>query len=221
VGSATSNTIFIGLPVNVALFGEAAVPFVLLYFFANTTFFWTLGNYALSLDGRPAGDRPAGAPSGRSLALKAVLSPPLLGFLLGIACILAGFTPPGFLMDAAGTVGGLTSPLALLYIGMALSGSPLASLRPDLDLAALLAGRFVLSPLAVYLLAALLFPSAPPLMLKVFLVQSSLPAAATLALMASYHGSDSAFAGMAVTLSTLLSLLTVPGLMLILARLGL
>lgn len=33
---ATSNTVFIGLPVNLALFGESAAPYVLLYFFANT-----------------------------------------------------------------------------------------------------------------------------------------------------------------------------------------
>ena len=40
----TSNTIFVGLPVTMALFGEEAIPYTLLYFFANTTFFWTLGN---------------------------------------------------------------------------------------------------------------------------------------------------------------------------------
>ena len=35
----TSNTIFVGLPVTMALFGEEAIPYTLLYFFANTTFF--------------------------------------------------------------------------------------------------------------------------------------------------------------------------------------
>lgn len=41
-----SNTIFVGIPVNVALFGEKALPYVLLYYFASTIFFWTVGNYA-------------------------------------------------------------------------------------------------------------------------------------------------------------------------------
>ncbi|MDR2613117.1 MAG: AEC family transporter [Deltaproteobacteria bacterium] len=216
VGSATSNTIFIGLPVNVALFGEGAVTYVLLYFFANTTFFWTLGNYTLSLDGKtPAADLR------RNLIGKALLSPPLIGFMLGIASILLDSAPPGFVMDSARLVGSLTSPLALLYIGMALSESSLSSLRPDLDLLCVLLGRFVLSPLAVYLLARGLFPGAPPLMLKVFLIQSSLPAAATLALMAAYHGSDSAFAGVVVSFSTLLSLLVIPAMMLLFGHLGL
>src|SRR5574341_678067 len=38
-----SNTIFIGLPINMAIFGSQAVPYVLIYYIANTTFFWTWG----------------------------------------------------------------------------------------------------------------------------------------------------------------------------------
>lgn len=38
-----SNTVFIGLPINMALFGAKSVPYVLVYYMANTTFFWTLG----------------------------------------------------------------------------------------------------------------------------------------------------------------------------------
>lgn len=34
-----SNTIFMGLPINLAIFGEKAVPYVLLYYICNTTFF--------------------------------------------------------------------------------------------------------------------------------------------------------------------------------------
>ena len=47
-----SNSIFIGLPVNMALFGEKSVPSVLLYYIANTTFFWTIGAYGISKDGQ-------------------------------------------------------------------------------------------------------------------------------------------------------------------------
>lgn len=38
-----SNTVFIGLPINLALFGNSSIPYVLVYYMANTTFFWTLG----------------------------------------------------------------------------------------------------------------------------------------------------------------------------------
>jgi predicted permease len=217
VGSATSNTIFIGVPVNIALFGEESLPYALLYFFVNTTFFWTLGNYTLSLDGRVASDPGMK----RKFIIKALLSPPLLGFLAGIAFILLDSTPPKFLMDSARIVGSLTTPLALLYIGIALSESSLSSLKPDLDLAAALCGRFVLSPVAVYILFRCIFPDAPPLMVKVFLIQCSLPAATNLAIMAAYHGSDTAFAGVQVSFTTILSLLTIPTYVLLFSILGL
>lgn len=42
-----ANAIFIGVPVNVALFGEASVPSCMLYYLANTTMFWALGAYLI------------------------------------------------------------------------------------------------------------------------------------------------------------------------------
>jgi predicted permease len=215
VASATSNTIFIGLPVNIALFGDQAVPCVLLYFFANTTFFWTLGNYTLSLDG-------TGSPGKFSAiaALKAIFSPPFIGFALGVTLLLLGKIPIKPIMDSCALVGSLTTPLALLFIGTTLAGCTFSSLRPDRDLAAVLLARFVVSPLVVLLLAKCLIPI-PPLMMKVFIIQSSLPAAANIALMAAYHSSDSAFGGVIVSVSTLMSLASIPAYMIILNYLNL
>lgn len=45
-----SNTIFIGLPINLALFGEKSIIYVLYYYFSNTILFWTLGVYIIKKD---------------------------------------------------------------------------------------------------------------------------------------------------------------------------
>ena len=45
-----SSAIFVGVPVNLALFGESSIPYVLIYFLANAFLFWTIGNYSISLD---------------------------------------------------------------------------------------------------------------------------------------------------------------------------
>ena len=39
-----SNTIFVGLPINQALFGDASIPYVLIYYMCNTTFFLDFGD---------------------------------------------------------------------------------------------------------------------------------------------------------------------------------
>ena len=54
-----SNTIFIGLPVNTILFGEASVPYVLLFYMANTLLFWTVSAYGIARDGSILAGKPA------------------------------------------------------------------------------------------------------------------------------------------------------------------
>ncbi|MDR2947263.1 MAG: AEC family transporter [Candidatus Adiutrix sp.] len=216
VGVPTSNTIFIGLPVNVALFGPDALPYVLLYFFGNTTFFWSVGNYCLSLGGE-GGRRPEKI---LSLAtFRRIFSPPLMGFLCGLALVLLSWRPPNFIMTACAYIGGLTTPLAIIFIGIALASVKLKELKPDRDVLALLIGRFTLSPIVIYGLISL-FPL-PPLMAKVFIIQSSLPMVSSIALLSGYYGTDVRYASVVASLSTLAMLVTVPAYMLILAALPL
>jgi predicted permease len=200
-GCASANTIFMGLPVNVALFGEAALPYVLLYFFANSLFFWTLGQHALSRDG------DAGKTSW-SNGLRQIFSPPLLGFGLGILVLLADLTPPKIILDSAALLGSLTTPLALLFIGLSLGSIAGHAFKPDRDLSLVLLGRFVLSPLTIILLTR--FFEMTPLMVKVFIIQSSLPPPTSLALLAGYYRADPAFGSRVVFVGTVLSMLTIP-----------
>lgn len=213
VGITCSNTMFIGLPVNVTLFGLEALPYVLLYFFANTTFFWTVGNYALSLDGKREA-QPLFSPA----TIRRVFSPPLVGFMLGLLAVMARFRPPEFFMSAAGYIGSLTTPLAIIFIGATLASVSLRQLRPDRDIMVVMLGRFVLSPLLVIGLIYLF--SLPPMMARVFIIQSSLPIVASAGLMAGYYESDTAFASVAVSLSTLLAMVTIPVYMVIISLLN-
>ncbi len=207
IGIFTSNTIYIGLPVNIALFGEAAIPYVFLYYFANTTFFWTLGNYLLSLDS----DRMRPERVCSLTTLKRIFSPPFLGFLLGLGLVMLNLRPPDFLMDAAGYVGGLSAPLAIFFIGIIMAGVKLRQLQLDRDVLMLLFGRFIVSPATIILLTR--FIELPPLMTKVFIIQSSLPVVTAAVMLSSYYHSDREYASVVVSLSTLLSMLTIPLLM--------
>ena len=97
-----SNTIFVGLPVNLALFGEKSVPYVLLYYIANTTFFWTLGVYFIS----KGGEQKSNDNIFSKETLKRIMSPPLLGFIVAITLILLRIHLPIFMMDTCTYMGG-------------------------------------------------------------------------------------------------------------------
>ncbi len=198
-----SNTIFMGMPVNIALFGEQSTPFVLFYYAANTSLFWTIGIYAISRDKKDCQDKIFSRNT-----LKRIFSPPLLGFLAGLMLIITGIPLPGFILDSCKYMGNLTTPLSLLFIGITFSTINMKDIRLDKDMAAMIFGRFVLSPLVVYALT-LVIPI-PSLMAKVFIIQSAMPVITQAAITARAYDADYRYATVMVTVSTILSVLFIP-----------
>ena len=145
----TSNTIFVGLPVTMALFGEEAIPYTLLYFFANTTFFWTLGNACIQADSKEFSYQQMFTLK----TLKRIFSPPILGFLASLIILILDIPLPKFFMDTAFYMGNLTTPLAIIFIGVTLYSMGLKKIRFDLGLIGICLGRFIIAPLSMYLLS--------------------------------------------------------------------
>lgn len=206
----TSNTVFIGIPVNIALFGEASLPYTLLYFFANTTFFWTIGNYCISAD------------SGRekvkifsAATVKKILSMPMLAFFVALLLILLELELPDFLTNAAKYLGNMTTPLAIILIGVILYRMDLKKIRLHKDLVWVLIGRFIVSPLSILLVIH--FIPVPELMYKVFVIQASLPAMMQIVVLAGFYRTDVEYATVIVSITTLASIITIPIFMLLLS----
>lgn len=196
------NTIFIGIPVNMALFGNEALPYVLLYYFASTTFFWTVGNYFISRD------ESASKKEAKAFHWRRIISPPLYGLIVGLLAVCFEIDVPEFIFRAASLVGELTTPLALLFIGFILQSMPPAKLRLGKDIICALFGRMVLSPVLMWL--AVPFFALPELMGKVFVIQSSLPVLMQVAILSAYYETDPDFGSIMVSLSTCLCAVTVP-----------
>jgi predicted permease len=204
---ALSNTIFIGLPVNLMLFGDESLPHVLLYYIANTSLFWTIGVYGIARDGSVIAGAPRPALVSAS-SLKRILSPPLIAFLAAVGMILLGMRLPRAIMDASKTLGAMTTPLSMLFIGIVVARVEWRTLRLERGLVLVLAGRFLVSP-ALLVLAAR-WADLPLLMKQVFLIQASMPAMTQTPILAEAYGADAEFAGLATSLSTVLSLATIP-----------
>lgn len=208
-----SNTIFIGMPVNLALFGEKSVPHLLLYYAVNTTAFWTMGIWLIHKDAGLKGSVFA------KENLKKLINPPFTALGLGFLVVLCQIQFPEFLMSAMKYVGGLTTPLSLLFIGITFRYIRLKDIPFDKEMLILMFGRFILSPGIVLLLG--LFFHLPPLMLKVFVIQSGMPIITQAAISASSCGADYKYATSMVTVSNALSLLFIPLYMLCFSLLGL
>lgn len=199
----SSSAIFVGVPVNMALFGESSIPYVLIFFLANAFLFWTIGNYSISLDGKTA---PAKLISLASL--RQVFSPPFIGFSIAVSLVLLEIRLPDFLLVSFKYLGSMTTPLSMLFIGIVMYGVKLSQIRLNRDLLVLLAGRFIITPLIVIVVAAF-FPI-PELMKKVFVIQSALPAMTQTTLMAKLYGADAEYAAVLVSTTTIVALFAIP-----------
>lgn len=202
-----ANTIFIGLPLNIALFGEASMPYFLVYYVLNTVSTWAFGAFLI------ANDSTEPQPAHRQqFNWKKLLPAPLLGFLVALVFLLADIPVPSFIHSTLGYVGSIVTPLSLLYIGITLADAGLKSIRFDKDTIAALLGKFVLAPVIMVALIAAghsILPL-PSLEAKTLIVQSSVSALAVLPILANEAKGDVRFATNVVTTSTILFMIVVP-----------
>ncbi|MEO1781700.1 AEC family transporter [Enterococcus diestrammenae] len=201
-----SNTIFIGLPINLAIFGEKAVPYALLYYIVNTTFFWTLGIYEIAQDNPDI--EKARITFHPLVLLKKIFTPALLGFIIGLLWVLTTFDVPQFITSFGGYLADLTTPLSMFVIGIIIYFSGLKNLKMNKDIFGVLLGRFVFSPVIVWLLG-FVFP-VPPLMLAVFMIQSSMPVQNSIAILARNYNADEEFGASSLGYSVLVYLVYIP-----------
>ncbi len=205
-----SNSIFMGLPVALAIFGEGAVIYAIFYYIGNTVLMNSIGIIELERDSRLIN----GGKSGSSLKLIAssLLKPPLIAVAIGIVLSLAGVTDavmPDFITSALRYTGNITSPLALVFVGMVLHRTGLSCIkRMDRELSLSLVGRFVVSPLVMFFVT--LAMGLPALPSHIMVVQTGLPVMVSVSIYAENIGADTDFAARGIVVSTLLSFISIP-----------
>lgn len=105
-------------------------------------------------------------------------------------------------------MGELTTPLALIFIGLTLEAMNFAKIRLNRDIVVPLLGRLIVSPLLLWLLLPLF--GLPKMMGDVFVIQSSLPVLMQVAILSAYYDTDPEYGSIMVCLSTILCVITVP-----------
>ncbi|MBS5520106.1 MAG: AEC family transporter [Acidaminococcus intestini] len=216
---ANANTIFIGMPLNLALFGPQGESAFLAYYVLNTLSTWAFGSFLITGDPTESGNLQERNPKS---ALKQVLSPPLLAFFAALLLILGNVGIPAAVLTTTQYLGSLVTPLALLYIGIVLFHAGLASLQMDRDTALALVGKFAVAPFAMILVLMAAAQGGVTLEATekgTFIMQSAVPALTVLPVLAHEGKGDVHYATSLVAFSTLLFAGVAPVLMLIIDHL--
>lgn len=206
-----ANTIFIGLPLNLALFGEKSMPYFLIYYVMNTVSTWAVGVFFISNDD-PTKDKSHKEP----FNWRKLLPAPLIGFLVALVFLLLAIPVPAWINSTLSMVGGIVTPMSLIYIGIVLADAGLASIHFDGDTIWALLGRFIIAP-ALMILMLVISKSGgaqvPSLESSTLIIQAAAPGLAVLPILAGQSHGDVEYATNVVTTSTVLFVIVMPILM--------
>lgn len=200
-----ANTIFIGLPLNIALFGDDALAYFLIYYITNTISTWTLGVFLMTSDSKSGKKKQES-----HFDWKKLLPAPLLGFIVSVVFLVINIPLPSFVSSTLGYVGGLTTPLSLVYIGIVLAKAGIKTIRFDKDSIVALVGRFIVAPVLMFAVLKLMAPGMVTAEYQTFMIQSATPALAVLPILANQGDGDVEFSTNIVTLSTVLFVIVIP-----------
>ena len=197
---AFSNTIFIGVPVVSGIFGDHAIPYLMLYYFMNTLLFWTVGVYLVG------GDQGVRLLSWNSL--RKVFNLAMVAFILGIVLMLNDVELPNPVTRSLGYLSVLVTPLASLYMGSIiadLSFKKFPGFKPTI---LILLGRFLISPMLTWGILTLFGFSG--LLVQVLVITAALPVMMQITVLAGYYGKDKQYTAFMVALTTLLAIVVLP-----------
>lgn len=201
-GAAFSNAGFMGFPLVAAVQGSEAIFYAAGFVALLNALQWTYGQSLIS------GDLSYRSP-------KAILKNPLvLSLLLGILIFCFELPVPAIASDLLAALAALNAPLAMVILGVYLAQTDARTLFNDPHLYVVAAARLVLIPLLTILVLKLL-PAQYAAIATTLVIVAAAPIGSNVAVYAQKLGKDYAYAVRGVCLSTLLSAITMPLLMLL------
>lgn len=196
-----SNCGFMGLPLISALCGSEGVFYAVAYITVFNILYWTQGVYLYTNDIK-------------QLSLKKVLlAPGLLGAVVGMVLFFSKITLPSPIAKTVEHLAVLNTPLPMIVLGSYVVNLNIKETLKNVSLWAVTAVRLLVLPvLTIFIIKLCNMDStmAIPLVLA-----SACPVAAVATLFAVRYDLDSGYSSQAVSFTTLLSIITIPVVMML------
>lgn len=195
-----NNSGFLGMPMVSAVYGTDGLLYASIFIIPNRIMMWTAGLSLFTVS------------DFKSKCKNILLNPCIITVFLGIARRMLNIPVPAFIDKSVANIGAITSPLSMMIIGTMLVGiSWKALFEPSIFYLTFI--RLIFLPLiALVLMRIMRFD---PLLTGVSLILTGMPAGSTSALLAAKYGADEDYASRCIITTTIISLITIPLLMLL------
>ena len=203
---AAPNDGFMGFPVALIFFGNTGMLLMIAHNAAMNFFAFTYGIALLrKYDGRNQKFRFRNI---ARAALKLLLNPNILALFIGFAISLAPFDIPAAADEYLTYLGGVSTPMAMIFIGSTLSTCSFKETFSSLITIEASLMKLVWIPLIT--LAVVYFLPISPLIKSIVVIGGAFPTAATVSMLSEQEGLDARISSKILFMSTMVSIITVP-----------
>lgn len=193
-----ANIGFMGIPLVSALYGEKAVFFTAIFNLVFNLSLFSLGvvlvNFGTDNEVKPN--------------FKMLVKPGIILPLIALVIYCMGLRIPDMIIDTASTIGGITTPAAMLLIGAALAKIDLKSLFSGVRIYIFSIIKQVAVPLLAWLLLKRFISDKD--ILAITIVMLAMPIANSAVLFATEYKGDEELAAKTVFITTIMSIVTIP-----------
>ena len=198
------NTLLFGLPIVQQVYGSMAVLYMGLSSVPFNIILYSYGTMRLS----------RGEAGGSKLDIRRMLTPIFIVTVLGLVFLFAKLPIPGALQKYLDTTAAATLPMSMIVLGATMGAGDLLEAFRDKRVYLISFVRLVLCPLVVFL--ALSPMGLDPILLRTSVVIAGCPCGVVVPVLALQYEQDALFASRCVMASTLLSVVTLPVVILLL-----
>lgn len=198
-----TNTGYVGFPILHAIYGPEGVIYGSVFNMFFVIFLWTYGIILFK-----------GNFQKKELineVKKILLNPSIIAVCIGITIMNFEIVLPKALLMGIENIGGMTGPLSMIIIGVILSNVKIKNYLTDWTIYYGIITKLIVIPIIIYLLSLMLGITSKAM--NTVIIMNAMPAAAMTAILAENFDKEKEYAAVVVSLTTLLSLITVTGIL--------
>lgn len=191
-----SNCGFIGFPIIYSIFGGEGVIYTSIFNMFFTIALWTYGIILFN-----------GKIEKKDLK-KVLLNPSIIAVIIGLMVMIFNIHIPQVLYSTLDLVGGITSPLSMIIIGVILANANIVNYLKDYTIYYSSILKLVVLPCILIIISKVINDSS--IVSKTLIIITAMPAAAMTSILAESFDKEKEYSAIIVFVTTLLSLITFP-----------
>ena len=195
-----TNTGYVGFPILYSIYGEEGIIYGSIFNMFFVIFVWTYG--LMLFKGNFERNEL------KQEIKNILLNPSIIGVFTGIIIMFFDIQLPNALTSSIKSIGNITGPLSMLIIGVILSNIKIRKHLGDWTIYYGIITKLVIIPIIIYFISLLAGDNSKAI--NTVIIMTAMPASAMTSIFAESFNKEKEYAAVLVSVTTLLSLITVP-----------